>query len=292
MSLLSELKRRNVIRVALGYLAAAWLLIQIVETLFPVFGLSDVAIRTVVIVLAAGFIPALIGTWVFEWTPSGIVRDDGERDTDDATRQRRFDRAVMAVLALAVAYFTVDKFVLDPARDLEREAEVARQATTEALIDSFGEKSIVVLPFVNMSDDQDTEYFSDGITEEMLNLLAKIPELRVISRSTSFVFKGQSVSATDVAKQLGVTYVLEGSVRRAGPLVRITAQLIDGRVIRTCGPTHSTRNSSWTRSLSFRTKLPSSSHPISRSPCLSANLNWSTPSHTTPHRKFDISGRC
>ena len=126
MSLWSEIRRRNVHRAAVAYVAAGWLLVQVTETLFPIFGLSDMAIRVVVIVLAIGFVPAVILSWAFEWTPEGFQRDSEVKATPSAERTRRFDAAVIAMLVLAVAYFAVDKFVLDPSRDV-MEREAARQ---------------------------------------------------------------------------------------------------------------------------------------------------------------------
>ena len=126
MRLFSELKRRNVLRVAAAYVAVSWLLIQVVETLFPVFGLSDATIRAVVIVLAIGFIPAVIVAWAFELTPEGFIRDS-EVDRGSATFKagtKRLDRIVMVALALAVGYFAFDKFMLDPARDEAREQAI------------------------------------------------------------------------------------------------------------------------------------------------------------------------
>ncbi len=231
MSLYSELKRRNVLRVGIVYLAGAWLLIQILETLFPIFGLAETSIRIVVILLAIGFIPALVLAWVFERTPDGLRKDSEiNREADvDVRGSKTFDRIVIIVLALGMAYFAFDKFVLDPVRDAEIiETETAR-ARTEALFESYGDKSIVVLPFVNMSDDPAQEFFSDGITEELLNLLSKIQELRVISRTSAFYFKGKDVDIPTIAERLKVDHVLEGSVRKAGNRVRITAQLIDAR---------------------------------------------------------------
>jgi TolB-like protein/Tfp pilus assembly protein PilF len=140
---------------------------------------------------------------------------------------RKLDRAIMVVLAIALAYFAFDKFVLDPDRD-QSKIEIARQeGRTEAIVDSFEDKSIAVLPFVNMSDDANNEYFSDGISEELLNLLSKIPEMRVISRSSAFSFKDKEISIPAIAAQLNVAYILEGSVRKVGNQVRITAQLIE-----------------------------------------------------------------
>jgi adenylate cyclase len=240
VSFFTELQQRNVLRVAAAYIVASWLVIQVVETLFPVFGLSDVAIRTVVIVLAVGFIPVLVLAWAFELTPEGLKleRDVERQGTRTAQTGKKLDRVIMVILALALGYFAFDKFVLDPQRDaavqqqqaekLSSVAEEARQeGRNEALVESYGDKSIAVLPFVDMSPSKDQEYMSDGIAEELLNLLAKIPELRVVSRSSAFAFKGKDINIPNVAEQLNVAYVLEGSVRQAGDQLRITAQLIE-----------------------------------------------------------------
>ena len=231
MLFFAELKRRNVIRVAVAYVAVSWLAIQVVETLFPLFGFSDAVARAVVIVFAIGFIPVLILAWVFEITPEGLKRD---RDADHAATgsaqmARRFDRIILVVLVLALGYFAVDKFALAPARDIALEQEVTKQVRSEVRVESYGEKSIAVLPFVNMSSDPEQEYFSDGIAEEVLNLLAKIPDLRVISRSSAFSFKGKDLGIPEIAERLDVAHVLEGSVRKSGNRIRITAQLIEAR---------------------------------------------------------------
>lgn len=228
MALLDEIRRRNVHRVALGYLAGAWLVVQIVETLFPMFGISDAGARAVVIVIAVGFVPALVLSWIFEWTPAGIVRDN-RADTASRAPTKVIDRAITLTLLLAVGYFSIDKFVFDPARDRARIAAATEEARSAAFVESFGDKSIAVMPFLNMSSDPEQEYFSDGISEELLNLLARIPELRVISRSTSFTFKGKNVSAPEAASRMKVAHILEGSVRKSGDAVRVTVQLIDAR---------------------------------------------------------------
>lgn len=227
MKLFAELKRRNVIRVAIAYGAAAWLLIQVVETLFPVYGLPDDAIRLVVAVLAVGFVPALVIAWLFELTPEGIKFDAAvAADAPSRIRAHRLlDRVIMVALGLAVSYFAFDKLLLDPAED----ARIAERARSEALIESYAEKSIAVLPFVNMSPDPDQAFFADGISEELLNLLARIPELRVISRSSAFSFRGDDINVRDVAEKLDVSHVLEGSVRKSGDRIRVTAQLIEAR---------------------------------------------------------------
>ena len=229
MSFWGEIRRRNVHRVAIAYVAAAWLLIQVAETLFPVFGLSDNAIRAVVIVLAIGFVPAIFLSWAFEWTPEGFRRDSEVTVPAPAAHTRRFDAAVIATLALAVVFFAVDKFVLDPSRDAAEREAARQEGRADALVESFGDKSIVVLPFVNISSDAEQEYLGDGLAEELLNLLARVEGLRVISRTSAFSFKGKEITSTEIAQRLDVSYVLEGSVRKSGNMLRITAQLIDAR---------------------------------------------------------------
>ena len=224
-----ELKRRNVIRVGAAYLAAAWLIVQLVETLFPVFGLTDASVRMVVILLAIGLPVVLALSWTFELTPDGVKLDRAGHREHPAARSstRLFDRIVIAVLALAVGFFAFDKYVLEPARDRALERAVENQLRSEMLATSFGERSIAVLPFVNFSGDPGNEYFSDGMSEEILNRLANIPDLRVISRSSSFSFRDTDIDLLEIAERLNVSYILEGSVRQAGTRVRITAKLID-----------------------------------------------------------------
>lgn len=238
MSLFSELKRRNVFRAGAAYFVTSWLIIQVAETLFPVFGLGDAAIRTVVLCLAIGFVPAIVLSWWFDLTPRGLIREEEivRKSPDDRRRSRRLDRLIIIGLVLALTYFAVDKFVFSAHREAARQAELAERVQEarqsgrdEARESAYGDKSIVVLPFVNMSADEEQEYFSDGISEELLNLLARIPDLKVISRSSAFSYKGKDVKLTDVARELDVNHILEGSVRRSGDQIRITAQLIDGR---------------------------------------------------------------
>ena len=168
---------------------------------------------------------------MFEWTPEGLKRDAEAAQFADSRplRVRSFDRAIIVVLVLAVSFFAFDKFVLAPERAAEREAEVAEAAKSEAMTGFYGDRSIAVLPFDNLSSDPEQAYFVDGVAEEILNLLARIRDLRVISRSSSFAFRGQGLEVPDIAERLGVAHVLEGSVRRAGNRVRVTAQLIEAR---------------------------------------------------------------
>ena len=238
LSFYQELKRRNVFRVGAAYLVMAWLLIQVTETIFPLFGFDDSPARIVVVILAIGFIPSLIFSWVFELTPEGLQKDDEVNHAGFSVLDinKKLDRAIVVVLALALSYFAFDKFVLAPQREAAQlqqqtaELDVARQAgRAEALVESYGDRSIAVLPFADMSPEGDQAYFSDGISEELLNALSGVDELRVISRSSSFALRDDDLSVPEVADRLNVTYVLEGSVRKAGDQVRITAQLIDAR---------------------------------------------------------------
>jgi TolB-like protein len=231
MSLFAELKRRNVFRAAAAYVAVAWLAVQVAETTFPAFGFSDAALRNLILALAVGLIPAVALAWVFELTPEGLKRDRDLEPGGELSRRtnRLLDRAIVGVLALGLAYFAFDKFILDPARDAAKIEQARQEGRTEALVESYGEKSIAVLPFTNMSADPEQEYFGDGMAEEILNLLAQVAELRVISRSSAFTFKGSDLKLTEIAEELNVAHILEGSVRKAGSTLRITAQLIEAR---------------------------------------------------------------
>lgn len=228
MSLFSELRRRNVFRAATAYVVSAWLVVQVVETLFPIFGLSAGAIRLVVILLAIGFVPAVIGAWVFQLTPEGLKVDPGSGQSAPGA-SRMLDRVIIVALVLGICYFAIDKFVLAPERIAEREAAVAEEAADAARKGFYGDRSIAVLPFANMSSDPEQVHFADGIAEEVLNLLARIRELRVISRSSAFALRGRDLSVPEIAEILDVGHVLEGSVRKAGKQVRVTVQLIEAR---------------------------------------------------------------
>lgn len=227
---ISELKRRNVIRMAGLYLVAAWLLTQVGATLLPVFEAPGWVMKTIVGILAAGFIPAMIFAWIFELTPDGLKRDSEVPEDQSIAPQtgRRMERLIIAVFALALVFFGVDKFVLAPKREAAL-VSVATQAITDeaARKESAGnEKSIAVLAFTDLSPDKDQEYFSDGIAEEILNSLVRVKGLKVAGRTSSFSFKGKNEDIRSIGKALGVAHVLEGSVRKQGEKVRITAQLI------------------------------------------------------------------
>ena len=216
MSFVDELKRRNVIRVALAYTIVAWLIAQVTELAFDSFGTPDWAIKTVLFLLVIGFPLALLFAWAFELTPDGLKREKDVSRSESITPKtgRKLDYSIFAVLLLALAYFAADKFLLGPSQDVEA-------------IQTTAGKSIAVLPFVNMSSDPEQEYFSDGIAEELLNVLSKIPGLRVSARTSSFQFKGENLDVVKIGQQLNSSLILEGSVRKSGTSVRITAQLID-----------------------------------------------------------------
>ena len=201
MSLYHELKRRNVIRVAMAYVVASWLIIQVVETILPAYGMGDAAIRFVVSLLAIAFVPTLVFSWVFEFTPEGLKREVDVASKHSITRftGKTLDRVIMVLLALALGYFAFDKFVLDPVEDVEIAESAHQEGRSAALTESYGERSIAVLAFVDLSPEGDQEYFSDGISEELLNLLSKIPQLRVISRSSAFSFKGKDLNIPTIA---------------------------------------------------------------------------------------------
>jgi TolB-like protein/Tfp pilus assembly protein PilF len=249
MSFLAELKRRNVIRVAIGYLAVSWLLMQAGSLMFGVFDLPASAMRGLFVLLVMAFVPTLVFSWIYELTPEGLKRtsevDRGESITH--LTGRKLDYLVIGVLVAAVVLLLIDKFALAPRREaaevraaLEQAksptagtgnavsgtSAVAGAGTDAGIPEIDKDPSIAVLPFANLSSDKEQEYFSEGISEELLNLLAKVPRLRVIARTSSFSFKGKEASVAEIARALKVAAVLEGSVRKSADHVRITVQLI------------------------------------------------------------------
>ena len=219
MRLLEELKRRNVFRVAGLYLVGAWLTTQIASTVLPMFGAPEWLPRSIVILLAIGFVPTLIFSWVYELTPEGLKRDADvplEHSIGHVTG-RRIDRAIIVMLLLALGYFAADKFVLAPRRG----ADTAGSASASA-----GDKSIAVLPFENLSDEKSNGYFAEGIQDEILTRLAKIGALRVISRTSTQQYASKPGNLAEIARQLGVANIVEGSVQKAGDAVRVNVQLI------------------------------------------------------------------
>jgi len=240
VSFLNELKRRNVFRVGIAYAVTSWLLIQVTDILFESIGAPPWVMQAMFVVLAAGFVIALLFAWAFELTPEGVKKEkDVDRGESIAPRTaQKLNITIGVLLMLSLAYIAYDKLAgasLDdkgPATAKETQInettiEVDAKAPVVVSEPAVMQKSIVVLPFVNMSNDPEQEFFSDGLSEELLNVLAQIKDLRVISRTSAFAFKGKDVDIPTIAAQLNVTHVLEGSVRKAGDDIRITAQLIE-----------------------------------------------------------------
>lgn len=215
---IAELRKRNVLRVGAAYMVVGWLILQFVDVVFPMFGLDEALGRPILIIMLIGLPITLILAWVFEITPEGIKK---EKDVDrsgpaTARSDRKLDKVIIVILALAIGLLLIDKFYLQP------DIEISTQAAVGPSLNS-----IAVLPFVNLSNDDANEYFSDGLTETLLHMLAQLPELKVAARTSVFSFKGKDIDVREVAQQLGVATVLEGSVQRSGETVRITVQLIE-----------------------------------------------------------------
>ncbi len=230
MSLYTELRRRNVFKVAIVYTAVAWLLLQVSDTLGPALRLPEWFISAVAFLLILGFPVAVVFAWAFDLTPEGLKRETkADSDASEGARtDSKLNHIVVAALVLALGYFVIDKYVLDAGTDTaEPTAAIESSPQQPAAVEAAEpDNTIAVLPFVNMSSDAEQEYFSDGLSEELLNLLARIPELQVAARTSSFSFKGKDVAIPEIASQLKVAHVLEGSVRKHGDQIRVTAQLI------------------------------------------------------------------
>ncbi len=229
MSFIDQLKRRNIFRVGITYLIVAWLIAQVTELALDSFATPDWVVKTVLFLLLIGFPLALLFAWAFELTAEGIrfEKDIVRSESDIRLSGRRFDFAIIGLLLLAVTFLVVDNYVLDDATD-----RVAEQTFVPASLENMAfplpdKPSIVVLPFDNMSSDMEQEYFVDGITEDLTTDLAKLPGLFVIARNSAFTYKGKAVTHGQVAEDLGVQYIVEGSVRRVGDRIRINAQVID-----------------------------------------------------------------
>ncbi len=214
-SFFAELQRRNVHRAAVFYAGAAWLLVQVATQVLPFFHIEERVVRWIVVAAVTGFPFALLFSWFYEWTPQGIKRESEIERSVSITPQtgKKLDRAIIAVLGLAVVLLLANTLL--PRKQAEPAATPAIPA-----------KSIAVLPFTDLSPAHDQEYFSDGMAEELLNALAKVKDLKVAGRTSSFSFKGRNEDLRSIGQALAVANVLEGSVRKQGNRVRITAQLI------------------------------------------------------------------
>ena len=231
---IEQIKRRNVGRVAVLYVVMAYLVLEVFEMFHHLLELPAWTGRAVVGLAVLGFPAALLFAWAYEVTPEGIKPSERVDPHKSIARQtgRRLDRAIIAVLAVALTYFVADKFWLSKRavapEALESSAVGAKKSAhaPTAVVAAIPEKSIAVLPFVDMSEKKDQEYFSDGLSEELIDQLAHNANLKVIARTSSFAFKGKNEDMRTIATKLGVANLLEGSVRKAGNELRITAQLI------------------------------------------------------------------
>ena len=224
MALIAELKRRNVFRVGTAYGIVAWLLIEVASVLLPTFEAPVWVMKAFSSLVILGFPLALIVAWAFELTPEGIkwetAVDPGESITH--LTGRKLDFAIIGLLAVALIFVVLDNYILKAEPELTEVA--AEQALAAEVV--AREKTIAVLPFANMSGDPEQEFFSDGISEELLNTLTAIEGLRVVGRTSSFSFKGKGLDLRTIGEKLGVANILEGSVRQSGGRIRITAQLV------------------------------------------------------------------
>jgi TolB-like protein/tetratricopeptide (TPR) repeat protein len=235
LSLFNELKRRNVFKVGIAYLIASWILLQLTDVLVDLLGLPDIAGKFVVLLLVIGFVPALIFAWAFELTPDGIKKEkDVDRSQSIAPKTgHKLNYIIIGVLVVALGYSIYEgqfasQDTSEPAQQVvldEKPSTPVNPVPDNTFVD---DASIAVIPFLNLSSDEEQAYFSDGLADTILHMLAQIPDLRVAARTSSFKFKDKNEDVREIAALLGVAMVLEGSVQRQGNRVRITVQLIRG----------------------------------------------------------------
>ena len=221
----NELKRRSVFKVGASYAIVSWIALQVADTVFPALNVPPWVLSLLAVLLLIGLPVALFLAWAFELTPDGI-KPTAEAAAESTVRpqtSQRLNYLIIGGLAVLLALVALDAYVFDDARS----AAATAAETTPSALTAAPEKSIAVLPFVNLSSDPEQEYWSDGLSEEILNQLAQIGELHVIARTSSFAFKGKNEDLRVIGQQLNVRYVLEGSVRTAGDQLRVIAQLID-----------------------------------------------------------------
>jgi TolB-like protein/Tfp pilus assembly protein PilF len=230
MSLVAELQRRNVIRVAIAYLVFGWLVMQVLSVVGPILELPAWVLRLVLVMMALGFVGVLAFSWAYELTPEGLKRESQVDRGGSITHHtaRKLDIAVIVLIALALGVFVYDRFVRTPPQAVAPVAAVPATSAPAPKAEApvAASKSIAVLPFVNMSSDPEQTYLSDGIAEELLNALVKLPGLKVAGRTSSFAFRDKADDLRAIGKALSVEHILEGSVRKQGTRVRITAQLV------------------------------------------------------------------
>jgi TolB-like protein/tetratricopeptide (TPR) repeat protein len=223
-----ELRYRNVFRVAIAYIVASWLVAQATDLAADAFDAPDWVMKMLIVVLLIGLPVALFLAWAYELTPEGVKRakDLPEDMPKDPRASSQLNRITLVALIIAVAWLGWDKLQRPTVEPIPETAVETVVDTAAEVAPETKKKSIAVLPFVNMSSDQEQEWFSDGLTEEILNALARTPDLLVAARTSSFKYKGSNEDIPTIAGELGVAHVLEGSVRSASDRLRVTAQLI------------------------------------------------------------------
>jgi len=230
MSLFNELKRRNVFRVGIAYVVVAWVLLQAIDFALDIISAPNWVMQVFFLAAVVGLPLVLIFSWVFEMTPEGIKLESQIKRDESVTQHtsQKLDRTIITFLAFAVVLLLAERFMTGGDTSVPAPAAevVVEQAEVADMVEDSGIRSVAVLPFVNMSSDPEQEYFSDGLSEELLNRLAQNEQLRVAARTSSFQFKGQNLDIGEIGRQLKVDNVLEGSVRKAANRLRITAQLI------------------------------------------------------------------
>ncbi len=213
---IEELKRRNVFKVAAAYAIAGWLIIQIATSVFPAFEFPNWTTQFVIILVGIGFPLSMIFAWAFELTPEGLKKSKEVDITESVTDRtgKKLNGIIISVMAVAIFFLLTERIFFAESSILDRNMALVNEA------------SIAVLPFADLSPNGDQEYFSDGLSEELLNVLAKVEDMKVAGRTSSFKFKGQNENLKLIGAELDVDHILEGSVRKAGNTIRITAQLI------------------------------------------------------------------
>src|SRR6266545_5210080 len=212
MNFFSELKRRNVYKVAVAYAVVGWLLVQVTTQVFPIFEIPNWALRLIVLAIIIGFPIALVIAWAFELTPQGLKRtEDVDLAAQTSAKSHVWIYVVIVGALLSVGLFMVGRYGFRNKNSASSELPA---------------KSIAVLPFENRSEDKANAYFADGIQDEILTRLSKIADLKVISRASTQHYKSAPENLPEIAKQLGVAHILEGSVQKSGDAVRVNVQLI------------------------------------------------------------------
>ena len=231
MSLIQELKRRNVIRVGVLYLVATWLLLQLTDVLSSLLPVPESTGSLVFLLLVLGFIPVVIFAWVYEMTPDGLKREVDVDRSQSVVQDtgKKINTVIVVLLVLAIGGLVADRLIPELSDDTKGANDVPIEVAEESLPanELVDDRSIAVLPFADLSAGQDQRYFIDGLSEELLNLLVRVDELRVASRTSSFAYRGSTLGIPEISRALKVGHILEGSVRKDGDRIRITAQLIE-----------------------------------------------------------------